>query len=215
MNFQKDPNRLEVYSEIRKSKIFVGTLSYDEKSECFNFEYDRKYLLSKKAIPIGPELPLKKQRYSSKKGSWFPSFYDRIPSRENPAFEEYCLSQGISPSEKNPILLLTTIGKRGPSTFVFEAVYLKDSTAEDLRSFRKRLQLTLREVAAAFDIQLPMLNRIETGKSQDKNTLQLLTIYLNFPEVALWQVCSNERKLHSNTRMKLISYFENEMRTQK
>ena len=33
MNSQKDPNRLEVYSEIRKSKILVGTLVYDLKSK--------------------------------------------------------------------------------------------------------------------------------------------------------------------------------------
>jgi len=211
MNFQKDPNRLEVYSEIRKSKIFVGTLSYNEKSKQFIFDYDRKYLLSKSAIPLGPELPLKKQHHSSKRGELFPSLHDRIPSRENAAFEEYCLSQGISPSEKNPIILLTTIGRRGPSTFVFEPVYLIQNIVDDLRAFRKLHQLTLREISSAFDIHLPTLSKIETGKSKDKNTLKLLTIYLSFPSVALWQIRTNERKLHKNTLMKLVPYFENEM----
>ncbi len=181
MNFQKDPNRLEVYSEVRKNKIFVGTLFYNEKTKQFVFDYNRKYLLSKNAIPLGPELPLKKQHHSSKAGILFPSLNDRIPSRENAAFEEYCRSQNISSSEKNQIILLTTIGKRGPSTFVFESVYLPQNGIEEIRIFRQMLDLSLREVSSAFDIHLPTLNKIETGKSTDKNTLKLLKIYLSFP----------------------------------
>lgn len=211
MNCQKDLNRLEVYTEIRKSKLFVGTLAYDVKSKQFTFDYERKYLLSKNAIPIGPELPLKKQHHTSKKGELFPSFSDRIPSRENAAFEEYCQSQGISPSEKNPIVLLTTIGRRGPSTFVFEPIYLTPDVAHEIRDFRKQLNLTLREISSAFDIHLPTLSKIETGKSKDKNTLKLLSIYLTFPSVALWQIHINKRKLHKNSLMKLVSYFESKV----
>ena len=48
---------------------------------------------------------------------------DRIPSKENPAYPDYCKSQGISVNETNPIILLIAIGKRGPSTFIFEPVF--------------------------------------------------------------------------------------------
>lgn len=208
MSFQRDPNRLEVYTEIRKSKILVGSLAFDPKAKQFTFDYDRKYLLSKNAIPVGPELSLKKRHHTSKGNQLFPSFSDRVPSRENAAFEEYCISQGISPTERNPILLLTTIGRRGPSTFVFEPVYVESSISSEIRFFREKLKLTLREVAAAFDINLPTLNKIETGKSKDKSTLRLLSIYLKFPEVALWQLRSNERKLHQTAAAKLFSYFQ-------
>jgi HipA-like protein len=207
MSFQRDPNRLEVYTEIRKSKILVGTLTYDQKTKQFSFDYDRKYLLSKNAIPIGPELSLKRRHHNSKNAQVFPSFSDRIPSRENAAFEEYCLSQGISPSEKNVIVLLTTIGRRGPSTFVFEPVYVALDVPNEIRFFRKQLGLSLREVSAAFDINLPTLSKIETGKSKDKNTLRLISIYLKFPEVALWQIRANERRLHHQIATKLIGYF--------
>lgn len=213
MDFHRDPNRLEVYTEIRKSKILVGTLYFDPKSKQFSFDYDRKYLLSKNAIPIGPEMSLKKRHHVSKPGQIFPSFQDRIPSRENPAFEEYCLSQGISVSEKNPIILLTTIGRRGPSTFVFEPIFESVDVAKELKFFRKTLGLSVRDVAAAFDINLPTLSKIETGKSKDKGTSKLLMIYLRFPEVALWQVRMNERKLHQKTLFILTEYFEDLLKT--
>jgi HipA-like protein len=210
MNLVKDPDKLEVYTEIRKSKLLVGTLSYDSKTKQFSFDYDRKYLLSKNAIPIGPELSLKKRHHISKNGL-FPSFSDRIPSRENPAFEEYCLSQGILPTERNPIILLTTIGRRGPSTFVFEPIFPESSVSKEIIFFRKQVGLSLREISAAFDIALPTLSKIEMEKSRDKNTLKLLSIYLRFPEVALWQVRSNERKLHQNTAYKLITALESSL----
>jgi len=208
MQFQRDPNRLEIYTEIRKSKLLVGQLSYDEKNKQFVFVYERKYLLSKSAIPLGPELPLKKRTHASGVAQLFPSLSDRIPSRENPAYDEYCQSQGISPQEKNPIILLTTIGRRGPSTFVFEPVYMEPDIAKSSRLFRIEVGLSLREMSAALDINLLTLIKIETGKSRDKNTLRLLSIYLNFPEVALWAVRKNERKLHHNTARKLITLFE-------
>ena len=210
MNLQKDPDKLEVYTELRKSKLLVGTLAYTPETKQFTFEYDRKYLLSKNAIPIGPELPLKR-RHHVEKGKLFPSFSDRIPSRENPAYEEYCTSQGVSPEEKNPIILLTSIGRRGPSTFVFEPVYVAPDVSSEIRFFRKQLGISLRELAAAFDINLLTLSKVETGKSTDKNTLKLLSIYLRFPEVALWQIRLNQRKLHQNAAAKLISWFKKEI----
>jgi HipA-like protein len=203
-----DPHRLEVYSELRKSKTFVGTLTFQTKSNRFRFEYDLRYLRSRSAIPLGTEFPLSKQVHISKKYELFPTLIDRIPSKENPAYPEYCESQGISPSETNPITLLTTIGRRGPSTFIFESVLIElTDMSTELRQFRKTSGLTLREVSAAFDLHLPTLSRTETGQSKDKNTLRLLKIYLNFPEVALWQIQLNQRKLHRNALKKCLAYF--------
>src|SRR5271155_5807356 len=114
MQYKRNPNKLEVFSEGRKRRVYVGRLSYDSEKEVFEFRYDPKYAKLKTAIPLGPELDLFKKVQSSKK-KVFPSFADRIPSKSNPAYEEYCRSQGISPSERNPIILLSTIGRRGPS----------------------------------------------------------------------------------------------------
>jgi HipA-like protein len=209
MQFTKDPNQLEVYSEIRKSKTFVGTLKYDSKQKKYIFDYDRKYIISKSAIPVGPELPLSKLHHIAKGGDVFPSLLDRIPEKENAAYEDYCLAQGIFPKEKNPIVLLSTIGRRGPSTFVFEPVYLGPDIAQHLKDFRKALSLSLREVSAAFDVNLLTLYKIEKGKSKDKGTLRLLTIYFTFPKVALWQLNLSRRKLHKDLLSKLTCHFEN------
>lgn len=213
MGYQLDPNKLEVYTETRRSKIFVGTLIYDSDSKQFQFDYDRKYLMSKSAIPLGPELSLKKKHYSSK--TLYPSLADRIPSRENPAFEEYCISQGISSSEKNPIILLATIGRRGPSTFVFEPAYIELDDSKEFRFFRQSLKLTLREMATAFDLNLATLNKIETGKSKDKATIKLISIYMRFPQVALWQVRINQSRLHHEVSDRLLAHFSENIRLSK
>jgi transcriptional regulator with XRE-family HTH domain len=206
LQLARNPNKLEVYSETKQSRIFVGTLSYNPEASTYVFEYDKKYLASASAIPLGPDLSLRKRLHQSK-NELFSSLADRIPSRSNPAFEEYCRSQGISPKEKNPIILLATIGKRGPSTFIFESIYSETNVRETLIAFRKSLSLSIREVAMAFDLNYPTLNRIETRKSTDKNTLRILEIVFTFPEAALWAVRKNERKLHHDVAQKLIAYF--------
>ncbi len=207
MYLQRNPSKLEVYSETRHSRVYVGTLTYNSNTSIYTFEYDRKYLVSKMAIPLGPELSLRKRVHQSKKTELFPSLQDRIPSKDNPAYGEYCKSQGIDPKEKDPIILLTTIGKRGPSTFVFEPVYLDGNLSEKIVNFRKTLDLSVREVATAFGLNYPTLNRIENKKSTDKNTLALLEIYLSSPDVALWILQKNERKLHTTVAQKLITFF--------
>lgn len=207
MQYPRDPDQLEIYSELKKSKNLVGKLKYEQKSKKYILEYDRKYLLSKSSIPIGPELPLSKAVHVSKAGELFPSLLDRIPSRQNAAYEEYCLAQDVSPKEKNPIILLSTIGRRGPSTFVFEPVYHEPELVQRLKHFRKELNLSLREISAAFDLNFLTLHKIENGKSRDKTTIKLLTIYLTFPKVALWQIELNQRKLHKDLLARLTQFF--------
>ncbi|MCB1107049.1 MAG: hypothetical protein KDK76_03020, partial [Chlamydiia bacterium] len=52
--------------------------------------------------------------------SLFVPFLERIPSKNNPSYPEYCQSVGISVDEENVFVLLSTIGRRGPSSFIFE-----------------------------------------------------------------------------------------------
>lgn len=164
MNFpiNLDKNRLQVFCETRKRRIFVGELTYNPKEDKYEFIYDKKYIHTKNAIPIGPDLDLFKLHHQSEKGKIFSSFLDRIPEKSNPAYKDYCESQGISPKEKNLIILLGTIGKRGPSSFIFEPVYFSKFKPSDIKNFREALGVTQHDIAQAFDINQTTLQRIES-----------------------------------------------------
>lgn len=201
-------NRLQIFHETKKRRVFVGELTYDEKKEIYELIYDKNYANSISAIPISPDLNLFKLRHQSKKGKLFPSFIDRIPDRSNPAYKDYCKAQGISPNEKNPIILLGTIGKRGPSSFIFEPVYYNEFDPGDIKDLREKLQITQQDIALVFDINQRTLQRIETGTSQDRNTLKHLQIILTFPDVAIWQLKQTGSRVHKDVLTKLINYFE-------
>ena len=188
------PLGIAVYLERRKTRQFVGELRYIADIDEFEFTYDRNYLYSKSIIPLGPELPLKKQPFRSKR--LFESFSDRIPSKENPAYTDYCKAVGIDVSETNPLILLSTIAKRGPSSFIFEPIYARGIDPHQLKHFREMLNLTAREFAVCFSISLASLNRIETGKATGKEILKRLEIYIKFPEVALFEFQRNSGKIH-------------------
>ncbi len=202
-----DHSQLHVFTENRKRRIFVGCLHWNKDKNVFEFKYDFKYAKSKTAIPIGKELDLFKKTHTSK-GKLFPSFLDRIPSKENPAYPDYCKSQGISVNETNPIILLIAIGKRGPSSFIFEPVFLNHFDYKRIRNFRESLNLSIHEFAAAFDFNPPTLQRLESGKKSDPGTIRRAQIYLEFPNVALWQIEMNSGKIHTDTFHALWSYFE-------
>lgn len=209
IDFQKiDSSQLHVFTESRKRRIFVGTLNFDKTKNQFDFKYDIKYAKSKKAIPIGKELDLFKKSHISK-GKLFPSFADRIPSRDNPAYEDYCKSQGISANEENPIILLVAIGRRGPSTFIFEPVFKNEFSYLDVKRFRENLGLSINDFSLAFDINPPTLQRLETGKKADLGTIRRIQIYLLFPKVAMWQIEMNAGKLHAEVLHTLWMAFEN------
>ncbi len=205
MDLKPDPKQLEVYHEGRRRRVLVGTLAYIAKSSRYVFTYDAKYLRQKQSIPLGPELPLTKQAHQSKPRALFPSLTDRIPSRENPAYIDYCAAAGIDVSESNLIVLLTTIGRRGPSTFVFEPVYQFDRAAfvAELKAFRERLGISLWEFAAAFDVPYLTIQRIENGKSKDMLTMRLVNCYLALPEAARWQLKLSGRRVNREALVKL------------
>src|SRR5204863_229612 len=104
MSYQNklDDNRLHIFHEGKKRRIFVGELIYNKKKDIYEFNYDKNYTHSKNAIPISPELSIFKLHHQLKKGKLFPAFLDRIPEKANPAYKDYCKSQGISPNEKKP-----------------------------------------------------------------------------------------------------------------
>jgi HipA-like protein len=201
-------DRLNIFHESRKRRVLVGELIYDNKNDTYEFIYDKNYAHSKKAIPISPDLSLFKLRHQSEKGKLFPSFIDRIPDKSNPAYDDYCKAQGISSDEKNPIILLGTIGKRGPSGFIFELVYSNEFDARDIISLREQLHISQYDLATAFDISKTTLQRIESGISKDLNTLKYLQILLNFPEVALWQLKQTGSHVHRDVLSKLITHFK-------
>lgn len=203
-----DVSRLYVFHEGRKRRVFVGQLAYVEEMDQYEFFYDKKYAHSKRAIPLGPELDLFKLRHVSTKGKLFPSLMDRVPLKSNPAYEEYCRSQGISPNENNLIILLGAIGKRGPSSFIFEPVYKSTFSIGDIVRLREQLKITQHDLALALDFSELTLQKIEVGKNQEANTLKRLQIYFEFPEVALWQLKQTGNRIHANVLEKLIEYFE-------
>lgn len=210
MSYQLKPdeNRLHVFHEGRKRRVFVGELIYEKEKNKYEFIYDKKYTRSKNAIPLGPELDLFKLKHQSEKNKLFPSLLDRIPERSNPAYKDYCQSQGISSNEKNPIILLGTIGKRGPSSFIFELIYQDIFNPTEIIKLRKQLSITQHDLAQAFDLKKSTLQRIESGKSKEFNTLKRIQILVRFPEVALWQLKQTGGSLNSQILTKLIKYFE-------
>lgn len=152
--------------------------------------------MEQSAVDSPPELPLTKQIHESKK--LFPSFVDRIPSRENPAYKDYCRATGISIEEKDPFILLVTIGKRGPSSFIFEPLYAKKFSAIDLKEFRKKLGLTTREFAELCEITQASIVQIEKGKASGKEVLKRIEMYVHHPETLYFQFKIQGGVLHTD-----------------
>lgn len=186
-----------VFLERRKRRWLVGELTYQDKEKTFTFQYDKRYLKSK-LIPLGPELPFSRNKFVSK--TLFEPFVDRLPSRENPAYADYCASEGIEVTESDPFILLTTIGKRGPSFFVFEALVKRTFSAEDLRLFREELKLTTKEFSIGFAIAEKTLISIEEGHSKGRDVMKRLELYIQFPTVALFEFQRNCAQIHRDKR---------------
>lgn len=193
-----------VYLERRKTRQYVGRL-YRINSE-FIFEYDEHYMYSKNSLSLGPEFPLTRGRYKSK--TLFVPFSDRLPSRENPAYPEYCTAMGIDVNEKDPFILLSTIGSRGPSSFIFTPEYTVEFNRKDLKTFRENLGLSVRDFSEVFEFSQAALTRVEIGKSSGSDILKRAAIYAMFPEVALHQLKYKGNSLHIDKRKKAEKYLQ-------
>lgn len=202
-----DENHLHIFHEGRKRRVFVAELLYDAKNDRYELTYDKDYVYSKSAISLGPTLTIFKLKHYSEKGKMFPIFLDRIPDKSNPAYKDYCEAQGIALDEKNPIILLGSIGTKGPSTFIFEPVYHNTFDPTNITKLREQLAITQNDFSKAFDVSKATLQRIEAGSSRDYNTLKRIQILLEFPEVALWQLKHTGRYIHREVLIKLIKYF--------
>ena len=112
---------VKVFNDNRKTNVQepVGTLSLvdTENGPEWEFKYDESWLKTKHRIPVGMDLPLRAESYISKK--LFVTFEERLPSKENGAYRDYCESWRIGVEESDVLTLLSTLGHRGPSTFVF------------------------------------------------------------------------------------------------
>ncbi len=145
-----DKSKLNVFSEGRKRRVFVGALSWDKTKIVLSSNIILNILNQKRLFLLERNL-IYLNKYIHQMGSFSSSFSDRIPSKENPAYGDYCHSQGMSVSETNPIILLISIGKRGPSTFIFEPIFTNTFEYKQIRKFRKSLQLSIHDFAEALE----------------------------------------------------------------
>lgn len=196
-------DKINVFSQTATKRTFVGIL-YRQNSS-FHFKYDKQYRHNRDAVALGPELELWKEKFSSK--SLFPSIADRIPSKQNPAYKDYCSQWGISENEKDAFRLLTTIGRRGPSTFVFEPVP-KEYSAENIKTFRKKLRLNQRDFAALFDITQATLSKIEQGKSTHGTVMVFIQLCDEISEALHWLLNVRGQYIHDNLRVYIERLFK-------
>lgn len=195
--FKVKNEAIDVYLQHRKSREFVGRLTRENSK--YLFTYDDAYIYGRKAIPIGPDLPISSKVHTSVR-KLFPSFEDRIPSKRNPAYKDYCKAVGIDPQEKDQMVLLGTLGQKGPSSFVFVPVFNDGFDKKSLEHFRKELKLTIREFAETFDFAPATIHRIETGESSGKDALKRMQIYFEFPETALFELKRSGFKINDDKR---------------
>ncbi|OPX32418.1 MAG: hypothetical protein B1H09_00445 [Gemmatimonadaceae bacterium 4484_173] len=200
---------LAVFAEGKRTRKLAGILRRvmnQSGVEGFQFTYEDDFLEWSKAVAVGPEMPLTERSFFSP--LLFPSFRDRIPSKENPAYSEYCAATGIEVEEKDPLVLLATIGKRGPSCFVFEPLIQDSFKAGDAIAFRKSLELSLREFGRLFDFAPYTIQKIEAGKASGRDVLKRMEIYAKFPEVAWFEMNRNRAFIHTRLWKRLSSLYK-------
>ena len=201
-------NAIDVYLEKKNTRLYVGRLQKEKRK--FVFQYDIPYLRKDNLIALGPDLPLKREKQSSV--TLFPSFEDRIPSKSNPAYKEYCASVGISPSETNPFVLLAKLGQKGPSSFVCVPVEEKQLlSSQDLKLFRKNLKLSIRDFADLFEVSVSTVYRIENNKTTGKDSLKKIEIYYKSPEVALNQIKKTGNRINEAKKIFVENFFKSKI----
>lgn len=201
-------NKLHIYLEKNKGRVLVGMLESSKKG--YVFTYDESYYYSDNPMQIGPNLPLSKQTHSSKK--LFGIFKDRLPSRQNEAYLDYCRQEGISADETNEMILLATLGKRGPSSFIIEPIIDSTINPSILAEFRKKMELSMRDFAILFDLSLSSVHKIENSKMNGKDVLKRIQIYIDFPIVAKNEVSKHLAKVHSTVGTRVMNKLDGEIR---
>ncbi|MBA3814596.1 MAG: HipA N-terminal domain-containing protein [Alphaproteobacteria bacterium] len=195
-------NAIDIFLERFQTRLFVGRL--ENLSNKFHFSYCDVYLKEKNVISLGPEFPLTQKDFYSP--TLFKSLKDRIPDPDNPAYASYCKEFSISPLTTDPLILLATIGRRGPSSFIFEPVYAAHFTFKDFDELRKSLELSLQDVALLFDVSLSILQKIKAGDSSGKEVLKRLQLYYLFKDTLMFQIKCNGKFLHSDKIARILQW---------
>lgn len=190
---------IRVYLETHKTRKFVGNLFYEGKE--YIFKYHEAYITASKSIPLGEDLPLTKKTHIS--STLFSSFLDRIPSRGNPAYQSYCKQFGIKEDETDVFVLLATIGRKGPSSFIFEPIFEPSFGSKELKAWRNYLGLTTREFANAFGISQATLVRIENEQTSGATVMPLLETFYKYPNAAADYAKKHGKGLHGEKQKKL------------
>lgn len=150
-------NSLEVYCELRSTRVNVGRLARTKNG--YDFTYSISWLEFAGSFEIGPDLPLSRATLNFKKIPQ--SFASRIPPRTSSNYVRYCEERGISPNENNDFVLLTTIGHKGPSSFVFEEDFAStDREITRIRLSSLRENFSVRAIATLFNISKGSLQKI-------------------------------------------------------
>lgn len=111
---------------------------------------------------------------------------------------------------------MVTIGKKGPSSFIFEPSFDKQFDGSTVLAFRKWLNLTQREFANCFDVARSSLNKIEQMGESGKEIMKRLEIYVKFPKVALEQlqkkggILSSKKRAIAKNKLKKDKFFKND-----
>lgn len=186
------PLMINIFCQDKSQRKLTGTIT--QNNGLFILQYDMAYLQYSKAIAIGPDLPLSRQPFKS--NELFASLQDRIPSKNNPAYKDYCLSTGISPDETDQLRLLCTIGQRGPSSFLFREAHDSNFKGSSLASFRQKLGLTVRELAVFLDTNPTSITKTELGNLQSSHLLAQCELLANVPEALDYQLHKRGQYLH-------------------
>jgi HipA-like protein len=205
--YKVNASAIDVYLERRERKQYVGRLTR-QPDQKFHFSYDEAYQRMENSISIGPSLQLVKKEYLSM--NLFPEFLDRLPSPQNPAYEDYCASVGISVKEDDIMVLLLKLGKRGPSSFILEAVVEDDPAVivNNIRVFIEEISLSQQDFANILDIPITSLSRLLTETSLDRTLLRLIDHYLSSPQSLGELFAYTQRKLTEKKRARMFRYLE-------
>jgi HipA-like protein len=171
-------SKILVFSDEPRTRVFVGELLRHSKG--YSFEYDEDYMARASATPLGPDLPFSLKPIASK--TLFESLADLVPSRANPAYEDYCRRVGIDPKEADPMILLAYLG-RGPSTFVFEPAPDDEvPSGKQITTFRDGLGLSQRQFAKFLDLPFPTLQAVEKETARAHTARRLIQAFLDNPQ---------------------------------
>ena len=198
---------INVFLQTPSRRILAASLK--KVNNKYVLQYDEEYLKKRSAISLGPELPLSRTPIISK--HFFPSFEDRIPSRQNPAYNEYCQQWNISSEESDPLILLSTIGQRGPSSFIFRLATEQTFDGQALVTFRKNLGLSVREFAALLATNASTITKTEMGNLQSSHLLALCELLSKIPAALDFQLHKRGQYLHDDKIARVKAWLKSKL----